>query len=434
MEKTPENNPASTPSPAQNELDLGINPEPITPKKTVKAEASLLDKAKNMFSKRNNIDPNQFAVRKEPTFGEEQPAIAAEQNASESLPNNDFDTGVEKAAKQDSGTEQSAPAFMADRVPEPVSATEEQPVAAAKPNMKNPENWAIMQKLPRKHRRLVIALAVAVIALLVLLWLKPDTHTVEDFQAQNNNSLPIEFQPLDQSQSLENAENTAAQDAAQPLNGTATSVSEANAPAPTAAGTGADNSANNSVNTTAALSESNKEAAPPVAAAAQNDQENQKLRHEKVQSSKAAEKPHSTTAPAAVRSESVKTPIKTAENNKATADRNSRKSQGAPVVEAKPSKAKQNAAPVVEAASASAKTLTIPPATSLMQVFRDNNLNIADVNAMTKAEGAKGVLSSFKAGDKVQVSVNSQGRVNTLRLSNGATFKRQADGSYKYQK
>ena len=81
--------------------------------------------------------------------------------------------------------------------------------------------------------------------------------------------------------------------------------------------------------------------------------------------------------------------------------------------------------------SGRAKTLTVPSGVSLMQVFRDNNLNIADVNAMTKAAGGN-VLSNFKPGDKVRVVVNAQGRVNILRLSNGATVVRQANGTYKY--
>ena len=76
----------------------------------------------------------------------------------------------------------------------------------------------------------------------------------------------------------------------------------------------------------------------------------------------------------------------------------------------------------------------MPQGVSLMQVFRDNKLNISDVNAMTKASGAGHALSSFKPGDKVQVSVNSQGRVSELRLSNGGKFVRQADGSYQYKK
>ena len=93
------------------------------------------------------------------------------------------------------------------------------------------------------------------------------------------------------------------------------------------------------------------------------------------------------------------------------------------------------AEPAAQAASTGAtKTLTVPQGVSLMQVFRDNKLNISDVNAMTKASGAGNALSSFKPGDKVQVSVNSQGRVSELRLSNGGKFIRQADGSYQYKK
>ena len=57
-----------------------------------------------------------------------------------------------------------------------------------------------------------------------------------------------------------------------------------------------------------------------------------------------------------------------------------------------------------------------------------------DAKTLTKASGVGNALSSFKPGDKVQVSVNSQGRVSELRLSNGGKFIRQADGSYQYKK
>ena len=115
----------------------------------------------------------------------------------------------------------------------------------------------------------------------------------------------------------------------------------------------------------------------------------------------------------------------------------------APIVESKPVQVKKETkVQIVDAKSAtkaaaptsSAKTLTVPKGVSLMQVFRDNQLNISDVNAMSKAAGAGNVLSSFKPGDKVAVSVNSQGRVNEMRLSNGTRFVRQSDGSYEYKK
>ena len=107
------------------------------------------------------------------------------------------------------------------------------------------------------------------------------------------------------------------------------------------------------------------------------------------------------------------------------------------IVEAKSAthNAVKAAEPAAQTASTGAtKTLTVPQGVSLMQVFRDNKLNISDVNAMTKASGAGSALSSFKPGDKVQVSVNGQGRVSELRLSNGSKFIRQDDGSYQYKK
>ena len=128
------------------------------------------------------------------------------------------------------------------------------------------------------------------------------------------------------------------------------------------------------------------------------------------------------------------------------------KKESSKIQEAKPVATKDNKVQIVDAKSASnnavkateptvqtastgaTKTLTVPQGVSLMQVFRDNKLNISDVNAMTKANGAGNALSSFKPGDKVQVSVNSQGRVSELRLSNGGKFIRQADGSYQYKK
>lgn len=139
--------------------------------------------------------------------------------------------------------------------------------------------------------------------------------------------------------------------------------------------------------------------------------------------------------------------MKVAENaqapSKATEQNVAKTAGNAPIVEAKPVQVKKekkvqivDAKPVSKSAASrlSAKTLTVPKGVSLMQVFRDNQLNISDVNAMSKAAGAGNVLSSFKSGDKVTVSVNNQGRVNEMRLSNGARFVRQSDGSYQYKK
>lgn len=64
--------------------------------------------------------------------------------------------------------------------------------------------------------------------------------------------------------------------------------------------------------------------------------------------------------------------------------------KGVPVVDAKPANVNKvtNSQKTALQKNAQTKTLVIPQGTSLMQVFRNNNLNIADVNAMTKASGA----------------------------------------------
>lgn len=151
--------------------------------------------------------------------------------------------------------------------------------------------------------------------------------------------------------------------------------------------------------------------------------------------------------PQVAHKDTVKKEVKVAEKAQAPAkatEQNVAKTAGnAPIVEAKPVQAKKekkvqivDAKPVSKSTASrlSAKTLTVPKGVSLMQLFRDNQLNISDVNAMSKATGAGNVLSSFKSGDKVTVSVNNQGRVNEMRLSNGARFVRQSDGSYQYKK
>ncbi|EFA27641.1 opacity associated protein OapA, partial [Haemophilus influenzae HK1212] len=135
----------------------------------------------------------------------------------------------------------------------------------------------------------------------------------------------------------------------------------------------------------------------------------------------------------------VKVAEKAAMPSKATEQNVAKTAGKAPIVEAKPVQVKKekkvqivDAKPVSKSTASrlATKTLTVPKGVSLMQVFRDNQLNISDVNAMSKAAGAGNVLSSFKSGDKVTVSVNNQGRVNEMRLSNGARFVRQSDGSY----
>ena len=57
--------------------------------------------------------------------------------------------------------------------------------------------------LPEKHRRLFIAILGLVVLLIIFFTLKPNSDTVESFEQQNSNEIPVQFQSLDQSQPVE---------------------------------------------------------------------------------------------------------------------------------------------------------------------------------------------------------------------------------------
>ncbi|WP_044469885.1 opacity-associated protein OapA [Mannheimia massilioguelmaensis] len=456
MDRTPENNPSSE-NPSQKELDLGINQiEPVTPKKVYTSETSIFDKAKGgfkgIFAKKENLSPNQFAVRKEPTFGEpssmnpatsnikvekaiEETMVKVE-NSSTSIGNEPNTTAHEIKSEFIASTETLKPNVEPIRtepnteIPKAQSTLSEastnQPQHLSdnteKAKIKNPEDWKVMQKLPRKHRRLVIAIAVALLALLALLWLKPSSDTVQDFQTGGNNNLPIEFQPLDQNQPVENAD---ANNVVTTQDGTApVDASQAATPAPET--TNAPQMP--TTQSTPIASQITAEPVKPVTTEAPKAIE--KVKPQEQVKTKPVEKPKTAEVTKVKPTEKTKV-VEQVKAKSAEKPQNSATNKPM-VTEAKP--ATTNSASTKITQSTSQKTLTIPQGTSLMQVFRDNNLNISDVNAMTKANGANGALSGFKPGDKVQVSLNPQGRVSTMRLSNGATFTRQADGTYQYKK
>ena len=310
----------------------------------------------------------------------------------------------------------------------------EEPVGEKK--MKNPENWSVMQKLPPKHRRLFIAILGLLVLLIAFFWLKPNSPTVEDFQAQTtNNALPIEFQPLNQNQNIEDHSAPATQESTQQNEAPAQAENQAeqtqsiNNVTTDVATTQIDDSENTAV---LLLQEST--------ALAQAALQFPGLTKEEVDTTETAE--NNTTASQNKQPKSATERIKAIEQ-RASGQQQTPKQQNLSRAEKEKQQreAKKNAQEhnrtneedqlAEPISSGRAKTLTVPSGVSLMQVFRDNNLNIADVNAMTKAAGGN-VLSNFKPGDKVRVVVNAQGRVNILRLSNGATFVRQANGTYKY--
>ena len=450
---------------SQNELDLGFNQsDSVTPRKTIQQSGSIFDKAKGLFGKKQQAD-TQFHVRREPTFGAatsqpfspsqtfqsenaEQVAQASACSSQEPVENVQVENVVEeKVIFENSPTEE---------VVEDATTQAETVAPAAAASLKSPEKWKVLQMLPEKHRRLFIAILGLVVLLIIFFTLKPNSDTVESFEQQNSNEIPVQFQSLDQSQPVEttvldNNNNTAPAMTEQAANDAKSDTP----PAMEYVGDKAD----------AAKSQ-------PAEPAQQNVAQQPVTQPAPVQP---------TVAPAPVK-EPMKTVQPTVEKHTATVEHKAEprreqtsvvqekkqpkpvaekatvqptqtvKKESSKIQEAKPVATKDSKVQIVEAKSAThnavkaaepaaqtastgaTKTLTVPQGVSLMQVFRDNKLNISDVNAMTKASGAGNALSSFKPGDKVQVSVNSQGRVSELRLSNGGKFIRQADGSYQYKK
>lgn len=358
----------------QNQLKFEFsNVEPITPKKPIEEKPSFLDKAKGFFPKRDH---------KEDSMNPNNPS-QPEQPRTEPSIQTDAEAAVAASAPKE------APSEVNDNTREPLSN-----------RLKKPETWGLLNRLPAKHRRLFIALLGLILLLLIFFWLKPSsTTTVDALQAQNANALPIEFQPLNQSE--EELTNQTAEESNNILlpNNVATENNAASLP--------------ESANNTAATPSQTAPAQQPQAVVAPPTQTTQ-------------------AAPASTpRSEPVKPQPKAAQTSKPSSTTAPAKAQTQPKTPAATKPAARTNSETT--ASASSRTLTIPQGVTLMQVFRNNNLNIADVNAMTKANGGEKALSSFKPGDKVTVQLNAQGRVSKLTLQNGSSFNRNSDGSYNYK-
>ncbi|OOF42291.1 acetylglucosamine transferase [Rodentibacter rarus] len=430
---------------SQNELDLGLSQDDsITPRKPIQSRESLFNKAKGLFGRKDQPE-TQFHLRKEPTFGESpqetmpptQSIFTVEKEEKEGADNTaqNLESTLEpviKAVETTVEETQETVASVTEQAKETLSAG----ATAAVTALKRPEKWKILQRLPEKHRRLFIAILALVLLLILFFALKPSSDTVESFELQNSNEIPVQFQSLDQSQPIE------------------TTVLD-NIPAPQETPPVADpqTQAESNVSVEPSIDDTQKEtpkpqgtvvATPsvqsevsPVASVSPQPAKQVEAHRETV--SRETAKPV-TQQPKVVEKTAVKPPVQTK-----PAQAKTEPARKAPVKEVKPVEKNERKVQIVEAkpvantvktsvSGGTSKTLTVPQGVSLMQVFRDNKLNISDVNAMTKANGAGNALSSFKPGDKVQVSLNGQGRVSELRLSNGAKFVRQADGSYQFRK
>ena len=451
---------------SQNELDLGFNhSDSVTPRKPVQQSGSIFDKAKGLFGKKEQPD-TQFHVRREPTFGAaaSQPFSPSQafqsENTEQSAASSAFGTQepvenvqVESVAEEKVIFENSP----AEEIVEEVTTQAETvaPAAAAAASLKSPEKWKVLQMLPEKHRRLFIAILGLVVLLIIFFTLKPNSDTVESFEQQNGNEIPVQFQSLDQSQPVETTildnNNTVAPAKTEQASNDAKSDTP---PAMEYVGDKADAAksqpAEPAQQTVAQQPATQAPAQPTVAPTPAK---------EPVKTVQPTAEKHTATVEHKAEPRREHTPVvqekkqpKPATEKVTAQPTQTVKKEQSKIQEAKPVVTKDTKVQIVEAKSAThnsvkvaepaaqtastgaTKTLTVPQGVSLMQVFRDNKLNIADVNAMTKANGAGNALSSFKPGDKVQVSVNGQGRVSELRLSNGGKFIRQADGSYQYKK
>ena len=449
---------------SQNELDLGFNhSDSVTPRKPVQQSGSIFDKAKGLFGKKEQPD-TQFHVRREPTFGAaaSQPFSPSQafqsENTEQSVQSSAFgaqepveNVQVENVAEEKVIFENSP----AEEIVEEVTTQAETvaPSAAAAASLKSPEKWKVLQMLPEKHRRLFIAILGLVVLLIIFFTLKPNSDTVESFEQQNSNEIPVQFQSLDQSQPVETTvldnNNTTAPATTEPTaNGAKSDAPPAmeyvgdkadaakSQPAEPAQPTAAQQPVTPVQPTVAPtpVKEPVKTVQPAVEKHTATVEHKAEPRREQTQAVQEKKQPKPATEKATAQpTQTVKKEQSKIQEAKPVATKETK----VQIVEAKSATNKTVKAvePVAQTASTGAtKTLTVPQGVSLMQVFRDNKLNIADVNAMTKANGAGNALSSFKPGDKVQVSVNGQGRVSELRLSNGGKFIRQADGSYQYKK
>lgn len=447
---------------SQNELDLGLNhSDAITPRKRVQSSDSIFDKAKGLFGKKEQPD-TQFHVRREPTFGTTtsehfSPAQAFQsENAEQSAPSSAFRTqeSIENVQVENVAEEkvifENAPA---EEIVAEVTTQAESVAPAATTSLKSPEKWKVLQMLPEKHRRLFIAILGLVVLLIIFFALKPNSDTVESFEQQNGNEIPVQFQSLDQSQLVEttvldNNNTTAPATTEQAANeaksdtppamqyvgdkADATKPQTAEPAKQTVAQQPATEAPTQPTVAPAPVKEPVKTAQPAVEKNNATVEHKAELRREQTQVIQEKKQFKSADKASAPSTQTVRKEQAKIQEAKPVVTKN----KNVQIVEAKPTSDRVKIGPAEEKTplSGATKTLTVPQGVSLMQVFRDNKLNIADVNAMTKAPGAGNVLSSFKPGDRVQVLLNSQGRVNQLRLSNGGKFIRQSDGSYQYKK
>lgn len=392
-----------------------------------------------LFYLSENRYMNQQNDRKEPTFGNKvsQEKIAGDNSQidpqklslhSEKAPSFTF-TPVLKRAKEDENSQLVEQVDGSSKEEENKESDMEQPtesstapervipVTTTKNNWNKPEEWGPLKKVPSKHRRLVVVILLLLLLLIIFFLLKPKSpETVEELQQQGS-SLPIEFRPVDEAEAkAEEARLAAEKIAVEQAEKKALENPKEQAELTHIQNEAVKDELSKTEMTQPQINTVTSVENPPRSVIYQPETTQQKV----ILSAPKVVKSH-TEAPVARK---VEKPIE----KKAVAKIKPEVTKSAPVVVAKPVKS------VDSSATMTTKTMAIPAGVSLMQVFRNHNLNISDVNAMTKATGANKVLSSFKPGDKVNVQLDNHNRVVVMALSSGGRFIRQPNGGYIYKK
>lgn len=314
-----------------------------------------------------------------------------------------------------------------------------------------------------KRRRLGIVALLAAVLGAVFFWLKPSTpETVEELQSQQSGSLPIEFRPVDEAEAQRQeaeakAQAQAQQEAAQQqvqAQQTQT-VSQAAQPAqdvapqPQPVQPVANELAQPQLTQTQPVQ-------PQVVQPVQPQTVTVPTMEKPETQGSVVYQPETQTVqvpqPATPRVEKMRPSHQSNKNStqpkvKAVtkSEFDAKKAQNAQMdrlvknVESGKPVATKSAAPSLAAkteaaqaanAIASSKTLSVPKGVSLMQVFRDNQLNISDVNAMSKVSNK---VSNLKVNEKVTVRLDKNNRVVEMTIGSGGKFTRQADGSYRFK-
>ena len=315
---------------------------------------------------------------------------------------------------------------------------------------------------PSKGRRLGLVALLAAILGAVFFWLKPSTpETVEELQQQQGGNLPIEFRPVDeaeaqraeaQAKAEREAAEKAQQQAQQPAQSETTAATQpteqvqTQATPPATIGqtpvveTPIQPATPNTVNTTTEPTQTAANTGlptPPVKVETQKPKTQGSVIHQSEHKTAQKQPPVKAMTAAEFNEKKAKNAqmdqlVKNVEAGKPVPKTTAAQQKPA----AKPTSTATTSAPApatsapTNNAAVSSKTMTVPKSTSLMQVFRDNKLNISDVNAMSKANG---IVSKLKENEKVTVRLDKNNRVVEMSIGSGGKFTRQADGSYTFK-